>query len=116
MNPASRSSLLDSASGSHTHTRDGGNLAHASTRVGHFSFHQLPQNVGADRSQISEAADWLPGRAQRAGAAILRPCLPAKSRPPHFLKINHVAHSVLLLCVSENTNTQAAWGGKVIRV
>jgi hypothetical protein len=46
----------------------------------------------------------------------LRPCLPAKSRPPHFLKINHVAHSVLLLCVSENTNTQAAWGGKVIRV
>lgn len=96
MNPARRCpSLLDSASGSHSHSRGGGNLARASTRAGHFSLAQSPQDVGADASQISEAAYWLPGgAAQRAGAAMHRPVsVTAKSRP-HFSKINHIAHGL----------------------
>ena len=116
MNPASRSSLLDSASGSHSHTHGGGNLARAhSTRAGHFLLRQSPQYLGADRSQIPEAAACLPGAAlQGAGAAMHRPVsVPAKSRP-HFSQINHVAHGVLP-SVRKTTKEERVTEGFVIR-
>ena len=98
------------------HTRHGGNLARAiSTRAGHFSLAQSPQYLGADASQVSEAAACLPSAAlQRAGAAMHRPVsVPAKSRP-HFSQINHVAHGVLP-SVRKTTKEERVTEGFVIR-
>lgn len=99
------------------HTRHDGNLARAiSTRAGHFSLAQPPQYLGADASQVSEAAAGLPGAAlQRAGAAMHRPVsVPAKSRPPHCSQINHVAHGVLP-SVRKTTKKERVTEGFLIR-